>query len=312
VETRAHYALVGAVVIVMSLAVALFVVWLGKYSFDQETVEYDVVFTGPVRGLSDSSEVRFNGIKVGEVTRLGLDPSNPNRVIARIRVDALTPVKEDSVAQIEPQGLTGVAYIQITGGTPDEPTLHRKAGRGPPPVIFAKESPLEGFVANAEGVMNEAEKTLQRVQDILSEENVDEFSRTMTNIREVTDEIRANKDLFERTASAITKLEQAADSITKIAESGDDVLNSDVRDAIADIEAAAAEIQNTAKEVGDFANSADATLNEFTGTSTAQVSRLMSDLRRLTESLDRMVGEFEENPSSFIAGSPKKEVEIPR
>ena len=311
-ETRAHYALVGAVVIVMSLAVALFVVWLGKYSFDQETVEYDVVFTGPVRGLSDSSEVRFNGIKVGEVTRLGLDPSNPNRVIARIRVDALTPVKEESVAQIEPQGLTGVAYIQITGGTPDEPTLHRKAGRGPPPVIFAKESPLEGFVANAEGVMNEAEKTLQRVQDILSEENVDEFSRTMTNIREVTDEIRANKDLFERTASAITKLEQAADSITRIAESGDDVLNSDVRDAIADIEAAAAEIQNTAKEVGDFANSADATLNEFTGTSTAQVSRLMSDLRRLTESLDRMVGEFEENPSSFIAGSPKKEVEIPR
>lgn len=311
-ETRAHYALVGAAVIIMSLAIAVFVIWLGKYSFDQETVEYDVVFVGPVRGLSDSSEVRFNGIKVGEITRLGLDPSNPNRVIARIRVDALTPVKEDSVAQIEPQGLTGVSFIQITGGTPNEPTLHRRTGRGPPPVIFAKESPLEGFVANAEGVMNEAEETLQRVQDILSEDNVEEFSRIVTNLREVTDEVRANKDLFERTASAIAKLETAADSITEIANSGNDILNSDMRDTLAEVESATAEIQDTAKEVGELAENANATLDEFSGSSAAQLTRLVSDMRRLTESVERIVGEIENNPTQFIAGSPKKEVEIPR
>jgi len=312
VETRAHYALVGAVVILMSVAAAVFVIWLGQYSFDQETVEYDVVFSGPVRGLSESGEVRFNGIKVGEITRLGLDPSNPNRVIARIRVDAETPIKEDSVAQVEPQGLTGVSYIQITGGTPDAPRLRRAPGQRTPPVIFAKEGPIEGFVANAEDVMREAGQALRQVQVLLRDENIDEFSEFLANLNEISETVNENKEMFERISSAVVELEAAAANVARLAETSESVVGEDTRRAIAAIEDAAREIQSAADEIGQLADNADQNFEELTDSSSAQLNRLMADLQLLTESVDRILGQLEENPSGFLAGSPKQEVEIPR
>lgn len=312
-ETRAHYALIGGAVIVMLAAIALFVVWLGKYSFDEETVLYDVVFDGPVRGLSDSSEVRFNGIKVGEVIKLGLDPSNPNRVIARIEVDEVTPLKQDSVAQIEPQGLTGVSFIQLTGGSPDQPPLRRQAsGREPPPVIYAKQSPLEGFVNNAEDVMNEAETTLQQAQGFLSEENQQELAVTLENIRELTETLNANKELIVEAKAAIVELQAAAESINQLAKTGETLLNGEVSTAVNNISQAAEQLRATGAEVERTAVNANEALDNFGSGSSSQISRLLRDLESVTQSLDRVVTSIEENPAGFIAGSPRKEVEIPR
>jgi len=312
VETRAHFALVGAVVIVMSLAAALFVIWLGKYSFDQETVEYDVVFDGPVRGLSDSSEVRFNGIQVGEVTRLGLDPSNPNRVIARVRVDALTPVKSDSVAQIEPQGLTGVSFIQITGGTPSAPPLRRRPGSGSPPVIFAKESPLEGFVSNAEEVMADASATLNQIEKVLSDENVETFRNLLESVTRVAEMVEENEALLAQVSEAVIELQSAAESVQKFADTGDSLLQNETRTALENIDIAARQVRQAGEDVAIASQNTNQMVEAFSEGGQAQINRLIADLQRLTEAAERVLGELEQSPSSFIAGAPREEVEIPQ
>ncbi|HBH88333.1 MAG TPA: MCE family protein, partial [Hyphomonadaceae bacterium] len=112
-ETRASYALIGAAVLAAFAALIAFTIWLGKVEFDREFSEYDVVFEGAVNGLSEGGQVRYLGINVGEVVSLSLDRENTENVIARIRVDADTPVRTDSKAYLDFAGLTGVTFIQI-------------------------------------------------------------------------------------------------------------------------------------------------------------------------------------------------------
>ena len=117
-ERNAHYAAIGLATLVLFLGLILFVVWLARFQFAKEYDVYDIVFYGPVRGLSEGGEVHFNGIKVGEVTALQLDRQNPNKVIARARLTAEVPIKTDSRAVLKPRGVTGGNSIQITAGSP--------------------------------------------------------------------------------------------------------------------------------------------------------------------------------------------------
>jgi phospholipid/cholesterol/gamma-HCH transport system substrate-binding protein len=102
-ERNANYAMVGFASLVLFVGLAAFVLWLAQVRFARDYDIYDIVFDGPVRGISQGGEVHFNGIKVGEVTRIALDRVNASRVIARIKVTSDVPIKTDSFATLEPQ-----------------------------------------------------------------------------------------------------------------------------------------------------------------------------------------------------------------
>ena len=129
-EKNANYATVGLTTLILTVAMIVFVVWLGRLSFARDFDLYDIVFQGPVRGLNEGGEVHFNGIKVGEVTKISLDSRDPNRVIARARVTSDAPIREDSYATLEPQGITGINYVQITAGTPSKRLLRDTVAAG--------------------------------------------------------------------------------------------------------------------------------------------------------------------------------------
>ena len=107
-ETRANYALLGGVTLAGVLLVMLFAMWLARASFNREFAIYDVVFDGPARGIGAGSEVRFNGIRVGEVSSLFIDPGQETSVVARVRIGASWPVRTDSQVQLEAVGLTAL------------------------------------------------------------------------------------------------------------------------------------------------------------------------------------------------------------
>ena len=98
-ETKANFVMIGAASIVGVIMILMFALWMANSEYSRGYNEFDVVFSDPVRGLAEGGEVRFNGIKVGEVTALNIDPDNNNRVIARIRISSNIPIKRDSIAQ---------------------------------------------------------------------------------------------------------------------------------------------------------------------------------------------------------------------
>ena len=122
-ETRANYALIGAFTLAVILAAFGFVFWFSGPSKATARRGFDVVFTGSVAGLSNGGAVTFNGLRVGDVSNLKLNPSNPSEVIAHIEIDKTIPIKNDTRARLEFSGLTGVASLALSGGgktTPDK------------------------------------------------------------------------------------------------------------------------------------------------------------------------------------------------
>src|SRR5246127_2038440 len=130
-ETRAPFVVIGAFVLAAIVAVFGFVYWLNNTGGLGARATYHVQFDGSVPGLLVGAAVLFNGIRVGEVTELGLAPDNPRRVNATISVAATTPVRPDTRVGLEFQGLTGVPVIALEGGM-------RLAGSGEVPNLIAE------------------------------------------------------------------------------------------------------------------------------------------------------------------------------
>nr|MCU0881572.1 MlaD family protein [Hyphomonadaceae bacterium] len=184
-ETKANYTLIGAITALALCVLAVFAVWLANSGVDRNYARYDVVFAGPVRGLERGGEVRFNGIKVGEVEELRLSEDNPTEVVARIKVDAKTPVKVDSLAQLEPAGLTGLAFIQILAGAEASPLMRARMGEGPP-VIASRKGQLDRLFSGGEGLLQTSLETLARLNALLSPENANTLSKTLANLEALT------------------------------------------------------------------------------------------------------------------------------
>src|SRR4051812_16954518 len=135
-ETRANYALIGLFTLAVVAAAFGFVYWFSGSESGQRRQPVRIVFSGSVSGLSKGSIVLFNGIRVGEVTEVGLVADDPRRVIAQVEVDRTTPIRTDTRARLEVNLLSGVAQIALIGGDPGAPALAAAPGQ-PHPTIFA-------------------------------------------------------------------------------------------------------------------------------------------------------------------------------
>ena len=133
-ETRANYVLIGLFTLAMIAAAFGFVYWFQHTGGTGERVTYRVLFDGPVSGLRTGSPVLFNGIRVGEVTGLILNPQAPRQVVVTLSVDPKAPVRADTKVSLDYQGLTGIASLSLTGGMLDSPKLPQ-ANRIPPTLI---------------------------------------------------------------------------------------------------------------------------------------------------------------------------------
>jgi phospholipid/cholesterol/gamma-HCH transport system substrate-binding protein len=195
-ETRARYALIGLFMLAVIIASFGFVYWLeNKGGFSQRET-YQITFQGSVSGLLVGSAVLFNGIRVGEVTGLGLDPDAPQDVIATIAVDHGTPIRSDTVVNIETQGLTGGAAVALRGGNADSPAVSTEDG-GPPTFVAA---PLAG-----QDWTQSARDAFQRVDSILAK-NSEALHSAITNIDTFSDALARNSDKVDGILAGLERM----------------------------------------------------------------------------------------------------------
>jgi phospholipid/cholesterol/gamma-HCH transport system substrate-binding protein len=136
-EIKARYVLIGLFTLASIVAGFAFVYWLQTTGGLGKRASYEVRFHNTVSGLLTGSAVLFNGIRVGEVTGLKLVPNEPKEIDVTIAVDANAPVRADTQASLDFQGLTGVAVVTLTGGAADAPALKASPGRLPTLVASA-------------------------------------------------------------------------------------------------------------------------------------------------------------------------------
>src|SRR5215475_13000960 len=188
-ETKANYVAVGAFVLICVFGVVVTLLWLAGVQYSQEYEYFQTSFKGPVTGLGNGTTVRFNGIEVGRVTELEFDPNDPQRVIARLQVRPNLHIRQDSRASIESQGLTGGSYVEISGGTKKSPELTRQPGQRYPR-IETKPSTLELLEQSAPELFDKLNRAADKINKLLSDENVKSFSGILTNLNVTTDNLK--------------------------------------------------------------------------------------------------------------------------
>jgi phospholipid/cholesterol/gamma-HCH transport system substrate-binding protein len=212
-ETRANYALIGIFTLAVIAAAFGFVYWFSGGNRGQERQAVRVVFSGSVSGLSQGSSVSFNGLRVGEVTEISLLPEDPRRVVAIVQVDKNTPIRSDTRARLEYQGLTGVANIALSGGEPGAPPL--AAGPGQPmPTIFADRSDFQDLIETARNIARRADDVLERVGRVVAD-NEGSINRTVQNVERFSQALGENADGIDR---FLAQVGQAAEKIGPLAE----------------------------------------------------------------------------------------------
>ena len=228
-ETRASYLLVGAFALIAMAGFAVAVVWMAGANLDSATARYLIFFKGSVSGLKVGNAVQYRGIPVGVVSDLEINPTNVEEVKATIEISPKTPVKADTVAGLGYQGITGVAYIELTGGTHDAPALTAKSGQKLP-VIASKPSQLQELFDAAPELVTRVTHLVNLAIRFLGTENQENFARIMNNVAGITGTIAGRSE-----------------------EIG--TIIGDVKIAVNDVRAVAVEADNTVREIGALAKS---------------------------------------------------------
>lgn len=288
-ETRAHHLVIGSFAVGITFALVLFLLWIGKVQLNREYQYYDMVFQGSVAGLSVAADVLYNGIKVGEVTSIDLDPDNPDHVLVRIRVRKDTPVKNDSVASLDSQGLTGVANILISGGTEKAGPL-TAGDKQRYPVIATKKSTFQELFAGTPELINRGNKLLERAAEFLSEDNRKLFADALDDVHRLT------KNL----ANASDRLDSITASVDELARNTNSLVKTDAKQTFADVRSVADDIKLVVSE-------ARGPLRDFARSGLPELLLLISDTRQMIGTIDRAAQRFESSPSSILFGDKASE-----
>lgn len=312
-ETKANYVLIGAFVLLAAGALALFTLWIAGNPFSRSYKDFDVVFNGPVNGLSEGGEVRFNGIKVGEVTSLRLDRMDPNRVIAHVRVEAQTPVRTDSIAQLNFQGITGVTFIQILAGTPNAPLL--LATNGETPQIPTSRTLVDELFQGGQDLLGVSGDTIKKINEMLSDENLAHFTSTLAGIDRAVNKIAEDKGIIDEATQALANINTAAAALGSAASSVDAAASSISRDFTAlqtDVSGVIDKLDPTLDEARAAmanVNSAVEQINtELTPAATRalrSVGNTASDFQTVMTRLKALLAQIEQDPSRFIYQQPQ-------
>lgn len=309
-EPKANYILIGAFTIAVSLALFLFVVWLGKFSIDRDFDYYDIIFEEAITGLGQRGPVMFNGIQVGEVTNLKVDPQDPSRVLTRVRVNEGTPVRMDTSATLGFMGFTGQAYIEMTGGSPDSPMLKMTSERDVP-LIVAETSNLQSLLSSGGSVFANINDLVARLNELITPETMASIEQTIVNIEQVTGSVAENRDAISTTLNNVStasdamqatmqRLQLLSDELLSFWKQHGEQLGEDLAASGSDVRATAAEARQLASELRSLLQRNAGAVNQFANEGLTQVGPTLKDMRELLQRLDKLLLKLEDNPVGYL------------
>jgi phospholipid/cholesterol/gamma-HCH transport system substrate-binding protein len=294
-ETRANYVLIGLFTLAVIAGVFGFIYWFQNVGGHGERAYFRVLFDGSVSGLRTGGSVLFNGIKVGEVTGLKLNPKSPEQVIATIAVDKSVAIRPDNEIGLEFQGLTGIASLSLKGGTPSKPPL--VGSKENPPVLVAP----AGATAD---VTQAARNVLKRLDDFIAG-NQEAFHSALTNIEKFSATLSQNSkridSALENIDSFTGALARNADRIDKIAQ-GLQNLTGGADGQGGEINQAAKSIRTLAEHLDERTATITTSVNRLSTSGTRELQSLSADARQTLSGIDRAVRNLDRNPSRLLFG----------
>jgi phospholipid/cholesterol/gamma-HCH transport system substrate-binding protein len=298
-ETRANYTLIGAFTLAVIFGVFGFVYWFQSVGINGARAYYRVVFDGAVSGLAPGGPVLFNGIRVGEVTGVSLDPKHPERVVADIAIQQSVPVRKDTRVGMQFQGLTGIGSLALRGGGADSPVL--SGTRDNPAVLVAPATATQDVTQAARDVLGKLDRLLT--------ENQKALHTALANINTFTEALAKNAGRIDSTLANVDKfsamLARNSDRIDKIFAGMQDLTGGEDGKS-GQINEAARSIRGLAKKLDERTAAVTEGLSGLAESGKKQLDTLSTQARRTLGTLDRTIRNIDKDPSRLLWGGSAK------
>lgn len=210
--SRINYTMVGLFVLLMGAGMLMFGFWLAKYGFEQKYQYYVIYFDEPVDGLTIDSSVKLNGVDVGKVVTIEVSPTNYAVSRVKVKLKEGTPITTSMYAVLKPQGITGLSYIEITGAKKGDKRIEIPSSGLPQ--IPSRHSFLYTLQEKAPDFIDKLSSTMDRVDRVLSEKNIEKFNNILSNTEKFTDSLVVLSNTLQSTLDDInSSLVLAANSV---------------------------------------------------------------------------------------------------
>jgi len=310
-DREANYVAVGAFVLLVIVLGAGFVLWYTDTADGKAQQRYEIYFNGTVSGLPEGGSVRYLGVAVGRVVRISVDPRDPARVrvVADITEDA--PIKEDTVARLALQGVTGLLYIDLEprspGSLPPPPVASIKY-----PVIPSEQSQFDELVSSLPDVVAKAGETLNRLNAMLSDQNIAAIATTIGNAAKASEELPLTlgeaREMFVELRSAAAEMRGTAEALHDLAGTSGE----QIKVAAARLREVAENVANTTARLDRLVAENEGSFDRFADQGLAEFQELVRETRRSVRAIESLTESLERDPSQLIYRPAPAGVEIPQ
>jgi phospholipid/cholesterol/gamma-HCH transport system substrate-binding protein len=309
-EREANYAAVGAFVLLVALAAALFVYWYSGTRVHRTYERYEIYFDGTVSGLEEGAPVRYLGVRVGRVVTMRVDPRNPGRVEVIAAIESTTPISSRTLAELDLQGLTGLLYIDLQHS--DHPATAPLVPSLKYPVIRAAPSQFDVFLGQLPRLAASAGGVLQRLDRLLSDHNIDDVSRALDNLTDASNHlpetVRSVNALLIQLRSATVELGATAHSARTLM----DTAGPQVVVTVKRLHSLADKLSDAAGQLDKMIAENRGAVRSFTRSSLPEIESLIRESRAAAQSIRQLSDSLRQNPSQLIYQPAPRGVEIPR
>lgn len=313
-EIRSNNVLIGSFALVVVIAAFLFSFWVARVQINQTFDYYEVIFVGSVSGLTDGGSVQYNGIRVGKVMDLRLDEKDPSRVIARIQTVSTTPVKTDTKVSLQFTGLTGVALIQLEGGSQSAPRLVAKEGEDYATII-AEPSAFQELFSSAPAALDNANRLIIDLQKMVAQ-NQKNVAGIVKNVETLTAELAGSSTDIKQTLRNVNDITRnvarASDSLERLAKTSETLLAGDVSGLVYEARKAVKSYRELGDQLTQIMVDNRAAIDSFARDGLGEVPLLLEDTRKLIDTLERIAKTAEDNPGQYLLGKDVVEYDVPR
>lgn len=308
-ETRAHHVLIGLFTLATAAGALLFALWMSYAASEHNYQPYRILFERSVSGLSEGSKVQYNGIEVGDVTELILNPNDPRQVIANIRVYDDAPIKTDTRARLAFASITGSMSVQLYGGTPESSRLIDQTN-DEAPFIQADPSPIATLFEEGEEMIENINSILHSVNELFDDNNRQQAGNILTNIAQITEMIAAQQEALEENMTLFGDASRQATatlaSIDELSHEATQLLREDGRIVMQSAANASRDVARAAQRIEQLVETnAGAVEGSLQGAQ--DIAPALSSLRSTLSTLDRITRQLEESPTDFFLGRDQVE-----
>lgn len=300
-ETKAHHLVIGIGALLTLVVGVILAIWMAGISFE-EKLPYRVYSEDPVTTLSADAAVRMNGVQIGSVEEVRLDPARPERVLVTIEIRSETAVTEGATATLETEGLVGPAFVSISPGSVDAPPLRHDAPQ--PPIIPYERSGLNQIMETAPEIL-------------------DQISAIAANMESLSAEVARHREgigtLIADAGSAVSSLDRAAEgAVDIVSEAGnavqqvngliaqlDDVVGRRLESIMANAEETVSSLAGASREAEQLIAQNRQPLDQFATQGLRDLRQLISETRRMVDNTSRLVAELERHPTAILFGAPQ-------